>query len=113
IMTCKNAHEMWLKLESIFERDSEQQKCSLMQQFFEFKRKKESDMATHIINDTMIISKLLNTLPESCKFFASARESTPARERTLTNLTARLLAEEARNATSEEEIALKMEEKVY
>ncbi|XP_071571281.1 uncharacterized protein [Temnothorax nylanderi] len=64
------------------------------------------------INDTMIMSKILTALPENYRFFTRAWESTPAEERTVENLTARLLAEEARNRSDkEEEVAFKAEER--
>ncbi|XP_026824427.1 uncharacterized protein LOC113561717 [Ooceraea biroi] len=51
----------------------------------------------------MIISKILATLPLSFKYFASAWESTAKRDRTLDNLTARLIAEKMRSAESQTE----------
>lgn len=128
IVICTTSFEMWQKLKNIYERDSQHQKCSLMQEFFEYKKRNDTDMATYItelkilafklkslgeeINDTMVIFKILTALPESYRFFVSARESTSSAERTLINLTARLLAEEARNRSDqEEEVAFKIEER--
>ncbi|KZC11362.1 hypothetical protein WN55_02647 [Dufourea novaeangliae] len=119
---------MWQRLKSIYERDSLQQKYTLMQEFFEYKKKDETNIATFIsdlknlsfrlkglgeeINEMMIISKVLTALPESYRYFISAWESSPATERTLTNLTARLLVEEGRNVKDREEVvAFKTEEK--
>lgn len=61
----------------------------------------------------MIISKILTTLSDNYKFFASALESASAEERTLSNLTVRLLAEEARNkaVNDEDQILLKAEKR--
>ncbi|EZA62138.1 hypothetical protein X777_03745 [Ooceraea biroi] len=119
---------MWQKLKNIYERDSQHQKFALMQEFFEYKKKSNKGIATYIselknlafklkslrekMNDTMIISKILTALPENYRFFTIAWESTPAAERTLTNLTARLLAEEARNRGDQEEaVAFKVKER--
>jgi len=44
----------------------------------------------------MIISKILVTLPDECRHFASAWEGTEMDNKTLENLTARLIAEEMR-----------------
>lgn len=55
------------------------------------------------IDDEMIISKILATLPAEYKYFASAWESTARNDRTLENLTARLVAEEIRNADNQNE----------
>jgi hypothetical protein len=34
IVTCSTSYEMWHKLKNIYERDSQHQKCALMQEFF-------------------------------------------------------------------------------
>lgn len=49
------------------------------------------------VEDQQIISKILATLPQEYKHFATAWKSTPRGERTVKNLTARLIAEEMRN----------------
>jgi len=110
-------------------KNSEQQKCALMQRFFDIKKPKSVDMTTHVaelknlayrlkalgenITDDMMISKILTTLPDAYKFFASAWESVTKQDRTLPNLTARLLAEESMNNAENEEdqMALKTEER--
>ncbi|KAK9709459.1 Zinc knuckle [Popillia japonica] len=48
------------------------------------------------VDDNMIMCKILSTLPEKYKHFTTAWDSTPTNEKTLTKLTARLMAEEAR-----------------
>ena len=48
------------------------------------------------ISDSMMITKILMTLPENFRHFVSAWESAPAGERTLDNLKARLVTEESR-----------------
>lgn len=109
---------MWLKLCSIYERDSEHQKYALMQEFFSYSMDKSSDVATHIsklesiicrlqalgaeVTDSMIISKILTCLPDTYKTFAIAWESTPTKEQTVENLTARLLMEENRYSKQKE-----------
>jgi len=116
-------------LKNIYERDSEQQKCALMQRFFDIKKPKSADMTMHVaelknlayrlkalgenITDDIVISKILTTLPDTYKFFASAWESVTRQDRTLPNLTARLLAEELRNNVKDEEdqMALKTGER--
>lgn len=46
-----------------------------------------------VISDSMIISKVLATLPEEYGYFASAWDSTVRNNKTLENLTSRLIAE--------------------
>lgn len=111
LLNCTSSYEMFKKLTAIYERDTQQQKCSLLQQFFNHTFK-NTDIATHIstlenlayklnalnqqIDETMLITKILATLPHQYKHFASAWESTAETERTITNLTSRLLIEENR-----------------
>lgn len=106
VVICKNSNEMWTKLKNIFECDSEQNKCTLMQEFFKYKKNDNVDIAVLItelkniafklntlgeqISDEMIITKILSVLPENYRYFSSAWDSTPTGEKTLTNLTARL-----------------------
>lgn len=108
LMSCKMAYEMWMKIKTIFERDNEQ-KCSLLQSFYSLTFDKENEMVTYIsnlrnianilnrmdvvISDSMIISKVSATLPEEYGYFASAWDSTVRNNKTLENLTSRLIAE--------------------
>lgn len=125
IITCENSHDMFEKLCQIYDRDTDQQKCNLLQDFFTFKFKKDTDISSNLsrlqniafqlksmkqnIDDNMVISKILSSLPEEFKFFTIAWESTTVNERSLINLTARLLAEENRNnqAVNNETVAFK------
>ncbi|EFN74617.1 Copia protein, partial [Camponotus floridanus] len=91
VLNCKTAQSMWAKLCAIYERDSEQRKCALMQEFFSYTMDKSCDVTTHIsklvniasnlkalnadIADPMLISKILVTLPDSFKGFVTAWES--------------------------------------
>ncbi|KAJ8895787.1 hypothetical protein PR048_001125 [Dryococelus australis] len=54
----------------------------------------------HTVNDERMMGKILSSLPDRCRHFLSAWKLTPKSDRTLTNLTARLLAEEERGHTS-------------
>ncbi|KOB78109.1 Uncharacterized protein OBRU01_00267 [Operophtera brumata] len=110
LMTCKTACEMWSKLNTIFESQSE---CSvhLNQQKF-FNLKFEPPMAKfiavveEIVNrlrvqkeempEKMVIAKILMSLPDTYKHFLSAWESVTPEKQTLQSLTARLLIEEER-----------------
>lgn len=49
-----------------------------------------------MVSDSMIITKILLTLPSNLNHFASAWESLSEEQRTLANLTSRLTIEEAR-----------------
>lgn len=120
---------MYKKLIDIYEGDVEQRKCVLLQEFFNYTFKKGS-IATHIsdlqnivfklksinseVDDSMLMSKILSALPEQYKHFISAWDSANKNEKTLSNLTSRLLMEEKRvgeNDRSEEAVAFKAYEK--
>lgn len=89
---------------------------------------KNVDIATHIsklqniahrlkalntgITEDMVISKILAILPENYKHFRSAWDSTSSDKKTIENLTARLLQEEARgNEEKEIPVAFKTQER--
>ena len=90
-----------------------------MQKFYTTVYDKNTDIATYIsnlrnivyrlnalekkIDDSMLISKILSTLPEHMKHFVSAWESSERAQKTLENLIARLIAEENRNRSEEGE----------
>ncbi|XP_029054686.2 uncharacterized protein LOC114881967 [Osmia bicornis bicornis] len=119
IMNCETAKEIWNKIRAIYERDNEQLKCKLLQEFFAYTYSKDMDISTFIsklenmactlnaldtkVTKDMLTSKILMALPENYRHFVSAWESSPVEERTLENLTARLLTEELRNNTEKNE----------
>jgi len=117
ILSCTTAKDMYDTLKVIYQRDTSQQKCTLLQEFYNFKFNKDIDMMNNIsqiqnityklnrldqkLDDTMIITKILTVLPEEYKHFSVAWDSTSAAEKTLDNLKARLLHEETKiNAAS-------------
>lgn len=129
IMNCKGSNEMFKKLCNIYGKEGDQNKCSIMQEFFMFKYEEGIDISTHIsklenlahrlkamgnkIDDNMLISKILTTLPDQYRHFISAWESTAETGQTLTNLTTRLLTEEGRikKETNETPVVFKATEK--
>lgn len=116
IMTCNSGLEMYNKLKSIFEKDSDYQKVTLLSQLYNFSYETNKSVADNIsklqnianrltilgeqISDTMIIAKIISSLPEQFKHFSTAWESTPREERTLTNIIARLSSEESIRVTN-------------
>ena len=105
ILTCTTAKEMYDKLKEVYQRDTEQQKCQLLQEFFNLQIDKTKNVVTNVsrlrniafrltsleqpVNETMIITKILTVLPERFQYFNSAWESTRAEDKTLENLCAR------------------------
>lgn len=112
VLNCKSSKEMWEKLHSVFEQKGETSKHLLQQKFFSFEKDPNDDMATHIskleeivnqlkdlevnIDESMVITKILMTLPNEYHHFNSAWESTAIADQTLIKLTSRLMNEENR-----------------
>ncbi|KAJ8882511.1 hypothetical protein PR048_014322 [Dryococelus australis] len=96
IMSCDSSMGMFDKLCSIYERDSSHNKSLLLQNFFSYK----IDKIASGLSDLQNLSVKLKSLGLTLGIFLTAWESTPKSDRTLSNLTARLLAEEERGHTS-------------
>lgn len=112
IINCESSAAMWIKLLSVYEQKNSVSIHLLQQQWYNLKKDISNDMATYIsqledlvhrlrnqgenISDSMVITKLLMTLPKSYNHFLSAWESTHPDQQTLANLTSRLLMEEKR-----------------
>lgn len=117
IINCTTAHEMWEKLHRVYENKTETSVHMLQQEWFKYSKDPNDDLSTHIsklqdlchklkalgetISDSMLITKILMTLPEQYNHFVSAWESTDAAQRTIDNKTARLVMEESRRKTQE------------
>ena len=121
ILTCSFSAEMWTKLKTVYEKQSQVSVHLLQQRFFslEYKEGNAAEFISQIeeikgnlghlgekISDKMVITKVLMSLPESMKHFVSAWESTPPESQTLANLMSRLMIEEERNKSAEKSTAL-------
>ncbi|UYV82085.1 K02A2.6-like [Cordylochernes scorpioides] len=111
IVNCQTSAEMWKKLSTIYELKSETNKYLLQQRFFEYKMNPNANIASHIskvetqaqqmkdlgepISDVALITKIICSLPDKYKNFITAWDSVSSEEKTLENLTARLLKEES------------------
>lgn len=112
LMCCKEAYEMWEKLNTIHELHSEVSVHLLQQQFYEIKKIPEDTIEMHIakieelverlrnlgepLSEKMVITKILMTLPQTYNHFITAWESYAEDKRTLKNLTNRLVLEQSR-----------------
>jgi hypothetical protein len=112
---------MYDTLKKVYQRDTSQQKCLLLQDFYNYKYDKTKDMMTNIshvqniafklrqlnqnVDENMIMTKITTILPEEYKHFSTAWDSTATVDRTLDNLVARLTLEEVKckMMTKEEE----------
>ncbi|XP_046145768.1 uncharacterized protein LOC123989134 [Osmia bicornis bicornis] len=120
IMNCRSAKDMWSALCNLYEQKSETSIHMLQQRWYQVKKDPKDNMASHIaklkdlafrlqtlgepIADSMIMTKILMTLPASYGHFITAWQSTPAGERTLDNLIERLIAEETRSTVQEKDV---------
>lgn len=111
IMMCTTSKEMYSKLQTIFEKDSEQQKCLLLQEFYSYQYKSKSvlDNVSKIqniacrltslkqnIDNTMVITKIMGILPSEFGHFSSAWDSMESKSKTVETLIARLQMEESK-----------------
>lgn len=126
IMGCKSAKEAYEKLKTLFERDTDQQKCSLMEKLYNFQFSASESVSDNIaeidniafrlralgeeISESMIMARVLSVLPEEYKHFRTAWESTTKAEKTLENMVARLTTEETnlKAAEGNSEVAFKV-----
>lgn len=112
IMNCETAKDMWQKLHNVFDMKSEESLSLVQKKFFEITWDPAGNVAQHIsaleqmaskmkalggeIPTTMLITRILSTLPPSFGHFHSAWDSTDITKRTIENLSARLMTEELR-----------------
>ena len=117
IATMETAKEMWDKLISTYENQSEQRLESLWTQLFEYRYKSGDSIATHVSKldkiwrelqeetfrvdgmrfpDTVLMVRVISSLPTEFKSFATTWESVPRAERTLKYLEERLKMVEGR-----------------
>lgn len=115
VMNKETAKEMWDTLHNTFETNTATSIHMLQQQWFKSEKEPNDSITVHIakiqdlahrlkalgesVSDTMLITKILMTLPPVFKHFCTAWESTPADLRTLTNLISRLTTEEMRSTS--------------
>lgn len=119
IMNYRTAKEMWDKLHAVYEQKSETSIHLLQQKFFAYEFEEKLGVASHIskledlakqlgdleapVHPSMLITRILTTLPPSYNHFHAAWKSTASKDRTITNLTSRLLVEETRIGAAEEQ----------
>ncbi|XP_046629992.1 uncharacterized protein LOC124310225 [Neodiprion virginianus] len=105
IINGESARKMWQKLHDIFENKSETAEHILQQQWYTIGKDQGNDIPTHIAkvkdlaqhlsvlgepsSDSMVMTKVLMTLPLAYSHFTTAWESTSVNQRTLSNLIAR------------------------
>lgn len=112
LCNCSTAKEMWDKLHSVYEHTSAAAKQLLQEKYHSYKKNPSHDIATHIstlqsmvqnlkavgvsIDDSGLIMKILMTLPSEYRHFLSAWDSVAENDKTVKNLTDRLMVEESR-----------------
>lgn len=124
LMVCKTSFEMYEALRKIFQRDTSRQKFTMLGKFYNFKWDNNKNTAVNIaelknivfilaslgekVNDPMIVTKLISSLPDSFKNFTMAWQSTPHDAQTLENLISRLAEmEDTEQTTTEAGVAFK------
>ncbi|UYV78997.1 hypothetical protein LAZ67_17000580, partial [Cordylochernes scorpioides] len=111
IIPCSSAKDMWDKLLSVYEQSSGQRLDMLYNQFFNFKKDPTDDISKHIskleslrndmqneltkqenlkLPESMLMCRIINTLPDEYFDFKSVWESVSKEERSVDNLRQRL-----------------------
>lgn len=117
IMNSNSSSDMWKKLMSIYEQKSNTSVHFLQQRFYGYVKDPNDSISMHIakleeiaqqlndlkegISESMLMTKILMTLPSNYNHFHSAWESTAEKERTAENLRTRLMIEESRISSQE------------
>lgn len=110
VVNCKSAKDIWDRLCSIHEAKNKHSIHMLHTKFYQYRMDPKDDVATHITKveglaralkdmgeeptQTAVMAQILNSLPSSYRGFVSAWDSTPEKDQTMANLTARLLKEQ-------------------
>ncbi|XP_023312381.1 uncharacterized protein LOC111692560 [Anoplophora glabripennis] len=110
ILTCKNAKQMWDTLHSVYEQRNERRLDLLYTELFTYKKDSKDTIATHVsklqhiflqLNEelkheshelpmSLLLNRVLNTLPNEYLEVKNAWESVPIKERSIAVLTERL-----------------------
>jgi hypothetical protein len=104
------AREMWVKISTLFAAQADEIEQQLITRIFSYRHNPGKDIRYHIncimndanklremgspLQDKYIINRMLQTLPESYRHVHSAWTNVPRDEKTIDNLTQRLIAEE-------------------
>lgn len=113
VMNLRTAHEMWSRLESLYELGNPASKHLLLQRFYDYRMAEGASVAQHVAaveemarqladmghpkDQTEIVTKVLHSLPPSYRHLITAWDSVPEAEQTLANLLPRLFKEELMN----------------
>uniref|UniRef100_A0ABD2W186 Retrovirus-related Pol polyprotein from transposon TNT 1-94 n=1 Tax=Trichogramma kaykai TaxID=54128 RepID=A0ABD2W186_9HYME len=117
ILNCQSSKDMWDKLHAVYESKTDTSVHVLQQKWFSLKKDPADDIATHIakiedlccslksmketVSDSMMITKIIMTLPAEYNHFISAWDSVSSEQKTVENLTSRLIMEETRHSNTE------------
>ena len=112
LLSCTTAREMWKKLNTVYDMKSDENLSIVQKQFFDFKWQIDESVAHNLskiehlstkmkslgseVPESMLVTRILSTLPKNFNHFHSAWDSVEDRKKNLENLTARLMAEEIR-----------------
>ena len=118
IMNCTTASEMWKKLSTVYDLNSDESLDIVQKQFFHFKWEESESVAHNLsrieqiaaklkaldseVKESMVITRVLSSLPKDYSHFHSAWDSVEQKKKTLENLIARLMSEEQRLPQKEE-----------
>ncbi|XP_012236494.1 uncharacterized protein LOC105680270 [Bombus impatiens] len=112
LLCCTTAHEMWKKLNTVYDMKSDENLNMAQKQFFDFKWEESENVSYNLskleliaakmkalgseIGEKMLITRILSVLPNKFDHFHSASDSVEEEKKTLDRLSTRLMTEEIR-----------------
>ena len=112
LLSCTTAHDMWKKLNAVYDMKSDENLNIVQKQFFDFKWEESENVSHNLskleliaakmkalgseIGEKMLISRILSVLPNKFNHFHSAWDSVEEEKKTLDRLSIRLMTEEIR-----------------
>nr|XP_033191374.1 dynactin subunit 1-like [Bombus vancouverensis nearcticus] len=122
LLCCTTAHEMWKKLNTVYDMKSDENLNMVQKQFFDFKWEESENVSYNLskleliaakmkalgseIGEKMLITRILSVLPNKFDHFHSAWDSVEEEKKTLDRLSTRLMTEEIRWKKDDQETSV-------
>ncbi|XP_033361605.1 uncharacterized protein LOC117239876 [Bombus vosnesenskii] len=125
VLCCTTAHEMWKKLNTVYDMKSDENLNMVQEQFFDLKWEESENVSYNLskleliaakmkalgseIGEKMLITRILSVLPYKFDHFHSAWDSVEEEKKTLDRLSSRLMTEEISWKKDDQETSVVLE----
>ncbi|XP_033361530.1 uncharacterized protein LOC117239900 [Bombus vosnesenskii] len=125
VLCCTTAHEMWKKLNTVYDMKSDENLNMVQEQFFDLKWEESENVSYNLskleliaakmkalgseIGEKMLITRILSVLPYKFDHFHSAWDSVEEEKKTLDRLSTRLMTEEISWKKDDQETSVVLE----